>query len=468
MNLEELVKELLIRVELLSQRVKELEVENKELHRRLNQDSNNSSKPPSSDSIFKKSERPRKGKNGKRKRGAQPGHKGNKLVKSIQVDHKISHPVACCPSCLCKDLEILNTHSKQVLDIPIPKIEVTEHLIYNYNCNNCGEKVSSPISKELKQEAQYGSNIKALVNYLNVYQLIPYKRLTELIEVLYGHKISQGSISNFNKEMSNNLSGFVAQVKASLSTSSSVIHGDETGCMVSKILHWVHVCCDKTRTLLQGHANRGRQAMDDMGILEKSVGVLIHDRWSSYNYYEHITHGLCNAHIIRELKSIEENQQLSWASKIKKQLLRAKEYKDQNNLDPNRARRLQKQYEAILRKQRPYYQEIERQLKLAKPKGWLKRSKDHNLFKAMWKYRNEILLFIYREDVPFDNNQAERDLRMLKVKMKISNHFQSLDWLNVHATIKSYISTAQKKKLDIFKCIQNAHQNPELATLVGV
>ena len=122
---------MLLHVELLSARVKELEVENKELRRRLNQDSNNSSKPPSSDSIFKKPYRPQKGKRGSLKRGAQAGHKGNKLKKSTQVDHKVLHRLDSCPSCLSKDLEILNTRTKQVFDIPIPKIEVTEHLIYN-------------------------------------------------------------------------------------------------------------------------------------------------------------------------------------------------------------------------------------------------------------------------------------------------------------------------------------------------
>jgi transposase len=109
------------------------------------------------------------------------------------------------------------------------------------------------------------------------------------------------------------------------------------------------------------------------------------------------------------------------------------------------AQRIQKKYESILRTQRPYYQEQEKLLRIEKPKGHLKRSKDHKLFTALWKHRKAILLFMYQQEVPFDNNQAERDLRMLKVKMKISNHFQTVQWLNVHATIRSFISTAQKR-----------------------
>jgi transposase len=292
--------------------------------------------------------------------------------------------------------------------------------------------------------------------------------LTELIEVVYGHKISQGSISNFNKELNDKLCGFVEQVKLSLSQTSKVLHSDETGCMASKALYWVHVYSDKTRTLLQGHANRGRQAMNEIGILNNATGVLIHDRWSSYMGYDQLEHSLCNAHLIRQLKGIAENQRVTWAPQIQKMLMRAKEYKSENGLHLKRAQTLQKRYEAILRKQRPYYQEQERLLRLKKPKGRHKRKPDHKLFLALWKYKKEILLFMYKHEVPFDNNQAERDLRMFKVKMKISNHFLTEKWLNVHATIRSFISTAQKKNLDIIKCLQNAHLNSELATKVAV
>lgn len=276
-------------------RVEELEKENEALRRRLNKDSSNSSKPPSSDSIFKRPERKprgkRRNKSGK-KPGGQIGHKGNKLTKFETVDHKEDHALDHCPCCQSKDLNLIKTRVHQVLDIPLPKLEVTEHTSYNYTCGGCGEQVSSAIAQELKQEVQYGPKIKALVNYLSIYQLIPFKRLTELIEDIYGQRISQGSISNFNKEMSDKLDGFVDQVKSTLSKVGQVVHGDETGCMVSKILHWVHVYSDKTRTFLQGHAKRGHEAMDAIGVLIMLQGVLIHDRYRSYEKYVHLEHGL--------------------------------------------------------------------------------------------------------------------------------------------------------------------------------
>ena len=476
MNLEDQIRNLTAlvdrqnkQIEWLRNRVNDLEKENKELRVRLNQDSHNSSKPPSSDSIFRKSERPSRKNKNKRKPGGQSGHKGNKMTKFAIADFKQDHQLECCPCCQSKDIEVVKMLCKQVLDIPIPKIEVTEHQLYEYQCQKCGQQIRNPLANELKQEVQYGPNIKSLVNYLSVYQLIPYKRLTELIEVMCGHKISQGSISNFNKELSVKLTSFMAQLKTVFTNPDQVIHVDETGCMVSKVLHWMHVYSTKTKTLLQGHNKRGKQAMDHIGILDKAQGTVIHDRFCSYNSYNQLAHGLCNAHLIRELKSIEENQQLKWSTDIKKLLLRAKDFKDNNQLSKARAKRLQDKYEALLREQRPYYKKIEKQLKGKQSKrGRTKRSTDHNLFNALWKYRTQILKFMYNANVPFDNNQAERDLRMLKVKMKVSNQFKTDTWMNVHATIRSFISTAQKQNRNIIDCILQVHQNPVFASQLGV
>lgn len=475
MNLEDQVKLLLsvveqqkLQIDLLVRKIEELEKENRELRRRLNMDSSNSNKPPSSDSIFKKSQRPSRNKNRKRKPGGQFGHDGSKLTKFEHVDLYEDHSLNICSCCHSKDLHFIKSSTKQIVDIPIPKIEVTEHTLYDYKCNKCGQKISSPISKTLNQEVQYGPNIKSLVTYLNVYQLIPYKRLTELVEAIYGHKISQGSISNFNKEINEKLKGFINQLKTSFIEPNQVLHSDETACMVSKIMHWVHVYSNGTRTLLQGHTKRGRQAMDEIGILNNATGTLIHDRLSSYKGYDQMEHGLCNAHIIRELKAIEENQKLAWTGEIRKILVNAKEYKDRNKLHLKRAKIIQLKYEKILRAQRPYYRKLDNIIKEKNTRGKPKRSKDHNLFMALWEYKKEILLFMYRQEVPFDNNQAERDLRMFKVKMKISNHFLTEQWLNVYATIRSFISTAQKQNLNILNSLQKVYLNPEFATKLAV
>ena len=340
MNLEKRIAELLRKVEQqseiiskLERRIAEVEAENRELRRRLNMYSGNSSKPPSSDSLFKRTERPSRKRKTKKKPGGQPGHTGYQLKKFAQVDYSIDHQVKQCPNCQSDALALKDLRFRQVADIPQPRLEITEHRLYAYQCKCCGSSVHSDLYNELKQEVQYGPRIKALVNYLNVYQLIPYKRLTALIEDLYGHKISQGSISNFNAALSDKLESFIDQLKRTLTQSVSIMHSDETGCMVSKTLHWLHVYSDKKRTLLQGHCNRGRQAMDHIGILNHAKGTVVHDRFTSYSGYEHIEHALCNAHLLRDLKSVE-NEELSWPGEIKNLLLRAKQYKENDDLPP--------------------------------------------------------------------------------------------------------------------------------------
>lgn len=469
-NLEDQIIILLAKIETLTNRLEKVEHENKQLRRRLNMDSSNSSKPPSSDSIFKRPDRqyPQKQlRKSNKKPGGQPGHKGNHLTKFEQVDFYEDHYMESCPLCDSSSLEIVDDRIKQVVDIPAPKIEITEHYVYRYQCRHCGHVSNSDQYDQLKQEVQYGPRIKALVSYLNVYQLVPYKRLTQLIEDLYGHKISQGSISNFNKSLSSQLSDFISQLKDSLVGKDQVVHSDETGCLVSKDLHWMHVYSDASKTLLEGHKKRGKQAMDEIGVLPQAQGTIVHDRYTSYSSYKQVEHALCNAHIVRELKSIEE--QISWAGEIKKCLLQAKHYKDTQALTTVRITKLQTEYDKILRRQRRHYQQIEASLKLKKNrKGRLKRSTDHNLFNALQKSTHEVLKFMYVKEVPFDNNQAERDLRMLKVKMKISNQFKTPEWMNVHANIRSYISTVHKQHKNILEYLNIALVDPIKAAQLAV
>lgn len=463
--LTELIEHQNKRIKILENRIAESEQENKELRRRLKQDSSNSGKPPSSDSIFKRSTRISKKGGSSKKPGGQQGHKGNKLKRFEQVDSVQEHCFEQCPHCQGEELSVVRKISRQILDIPVPRLEATDHIFYEYKCAICKELVKDPKMDELKQQVQYGPNIKSLVNYLNVYQIIPYKRLTELIEVIYGHKISQGSISNFNKEASFKLSTFIHGVKQKLRGEKAIVHADETGCMVSKQLSWVHVYSNEMVTLLEGSSYRGKKAMDEINILPQMKGTVIHDRWSSYFQYEDVRHGLCNAHLLRNIKAVQENSNMGWLEEIKQVLLRAKE---EGKLKKKSRQYRRSKFENILRKQRAHYQKQDEILRKQKDKGPLKRGPEHRLFIALWKYRREILLFLDDEKVPFDNNQAERDLRMLKVKMKVSNQFKSMEWLNVHTAIRSFISTAQKQKLNLFQCLKYLHANPISDSLMTV
>lgn len=465
MDLQELSKEELIDIiERLMLRVSELEA-------RLSQDSSNTSKPPSSDPLWKRGTRKNKNtrKNSGMKPGGQKGHKGHKLKKFKHPDKIESHQLSHCPICGSDDIEQQTVIRRQVLDIPEPKFEVTEHEIYQYKCSCCRNKVQGGMSLGLNQEIQYGQRLKGLVSYFNVYQLIPYKRLTEALYHLFGIKISQGTISNFNKELQKGVRPYMEAAHQLFISDASLIHSDETGCMVNKRLHWVHVYSDSVKTLLFGHAKRGKEAMQDIAILNQTKATVIHDRFHSYLTYSDIEHGLCNAHILRELKAIVPNTPNDWPDQIKNLLLEAKKKKDQQPLTKRQITRLIHKYENILRKQRSYYQKKENKLKqINTTRGKPKRSKDHNLYIALWKHRNMILKFITDPLVPFDNNLAERDFRMLKVKMKISNQFKTAEWLTVHNDIRSYISTAIKQNLNIFECIYQAFNNPEFAAKLAV
>jgi transposase len=440
----------------------ELRQENAELKRRLSQNSTNSSKPPSSDPLWDRSERTKKKRyNFQRKPGGQKGHRGYKLKRSDHVDHVIEHCLDECPSCKTKSLNQIACLTRQVLDIPPLQMEVTDHKFYKYQCSCCGHRCIDKKESKLCQEVQYGHRIKSLVTYLNVYQLIPYKRLVELIQSVFKHKISQGSISNFTKGMSDDLDLFINELKQGLTVNDEVINSDETGIVVDGQLKWAHVYSNTKKTYLAIHDKRGCEAIDQIGILPKMKGILIHDRFGSYFQYENVQHGLCNAHILRDIKASQENDYKPWLSEIKKILLYSHKAKTKGKLKKNSVKFLKLKYERILRTQRNYYHSIDKQ----HPNHNYKKSLDHKLYNALWKHRHKTLLFLENKNVPFDNNQAERDLRMLKVKTKISNIFKSNYWAQIHLNIRSYISTLQKNNLDILdgltsiqKDIQHANQ----------
>lgn len=210
------------------------------------------------------------------------GQKGNKLKKFNHVDYLIEHRIDQCPTCQDTNLHEIASTTRQVLDIPPLKMEVTEHRFYKYQCACCGNICVNQKLKELSQVIQYGHRIKSLVTYLNVYQLIPYKRLVEMIQSVFKHKISQGSISNFTNEISDHLGGFISELKQGFTAKDQVVHSDETGIIVDGQLKWTHVYSNSQKTYLAIHDKRGCTAIDQIGILPNMKGILIHDRFKPY------------------------------------------------------------------------------------------------------------------------------------------------------------------------------------------
>ena len=408
----------------------------KELLSRQNspKNSNNSSIPPSQDRFRKtKSTRTKS----KRKSGGQKGHKGSNLKMVSLADALVIHQVDSCTHCLESLPEDFTEYeARQVFDLPPITIRVTEHRVQVKKCSTCGTKNKASFPEEIKCKTQYGNQLKALVVYLQNYQMLPFARCSELILDLTGHSISQGSLANFQKQCYDNLEDYQAETKELLLTQ-NVLHADETGIKVNGKNNWIHVLSNSKITLFEAHKKRGKEAINQIGVLENYKGNLVHDRFASYFSYQ-CGHSLCNAHILRELNYIDEAFEAPWAKEMKKLLVRAKNKKDK---DPN----MQSSY---------YNRTYTKYVSLIRPiivgyDSKYKKTDEQRLAFGLEKHKRLFLKFIQQPEVPFDNNQAERDLRMIKVKQKVSGCFRSEINAQYFARIRGYISTLKKNQKPI-------------------
>lgn len=431
----------------------------KELEGRLNQNSSNSSKPPSSDGFKKRIANLRK-QSGK-KPGGQQGHSGKTLEMSSVPDEIVLHlPTAsCCCCCGRNDWMELPVEVAQVVDIPRIKAKVTEHRKVKYKCKICGDVSSGSFPEGVAaNKAQYGSVIQGLAVYFNQYHFIPYQRLSEMFSDCFDITLSQGSLVNFMQKASKHLLTFEEHLREAL-VSSPVLHSDETGMRCEGKTQWVHTVSNDRLTYYQLDEHRGTKALGQIAILPNYTGHLVHDRYASYFQYDQMSHSLCNAHLLRELKYLEEQESCCWAKDIKNLLLKAKEHKEQNALVRTHYKtRIANQYQNLVH---PLLKKEERKMKKyssAKPvcRGKPKRSKAHNLLLALAKHQQAVLSFITEPNVPFDNNLAERDLRMIKTKQKVSGCFRSEKGGDIFCLIRSYLSTLRKNNQNILQGIQDA------------
>ena len=424
-----------------------------ELEMLLRKNSNNSSKPPSSDGLKRTIKNNREKSN--RKPGAQNGHEGSGLSPFTEVDKEMECKVEgkCnCGADLSRQKTIC-TEKRQIIDLPEKLFEIIEYLVEVKQCQ-CGKIHKGQL--DYHQRVQYGKRIKALLVYMNIQQQIPFERLQEFIKDIIGLTISDGLIQSSTQQCSDALKNSLAQIEQGL-LESTTIHADETGARCEGKTNWLHSASNQLYTLYFFHPKRGNEAMDAMGILPKYTGTLIHDRWASYDKYKCI-HALCNSHLLRELKFMHEEMKRAWAEKLKLILQMSNERKKTGNLTKHWRTRIRNQIESIVASALP------KEPKAAfiqgrrgkKPKG-----KAIRLLEVFKTRLDEVLLFLYREDVPFDNNQAERDLRMMKLKQKISGCFRSKKGIEMFCKIRSYISTVKKQNKNVWQAITLAMQgNP--------
>jgi transposase len=438
-------------IKILIDKINHLEARVQELEEQISKDSHNSHKPPSSDNPNKKKRKPKSLRKKGGKVGGQDGHKGTNLKQSLNPDIVI--PINTEGKCSCGlDLsaeKCVGQEKRQQFDIPEINITVTEYQADIVICSKCGKTHTAQFPEGINAPVFYGPNIKSLIVYLKHYGFISYERLAEFFEDVIGHSISQGTFVNTVNEYAKKIEHNVESIKEKLINGKSV-HFDETGLRVEGSRYWLHNAGNNNFTYYFIHKNRGKIAMDEMGILPFFKGVAIHDHWDSYYLYSVCLHSLCNAHHLRELIFFEEQNEV-WAKKIKKCLLNAKEKIDKDPvLSEKRILYYKRRLQRCINEGLKIHPHIN---KKNRTRGRPKQSKAHNLLKRLKKHIGDVIRFLSDEDVPFDNNLAERDNRMMKVQQKISGTFRSWRGAQNFCIIRSYLSTARKQGYSVYKAV---------------
>jgi len=432
-----------------------------QLEDKLSKNSRNSSKPPSSDGFNKpdrtKSLRKRSGK----KPGGQKGHEGKFLNHVEKPDEIEYHHIIDC-ICCGKVLHTRKTDGiikRQVVELPELKLIVTEHQGEVKICPDCLTENVADFPENVKNAAQYGPRAKAFGVYLNNQHFIPYHRTNQVFEDLFGCSISEGSLFNFNKDCYERLEESEKRIKSEL-IGSEIAHFDETGMRLSGKSYWLHSASTILATYYAFHKKRGKEAMDDIGILPNYNGRAIHDDWPSYYHYD-CKHGACNEHYLREFNFIDEQKKEKWAGKMSACLLRIKDCVEywstlQNSLPKNLQRYFENKYDRILREGFEYHKNYKNVIPCIGKRGKKKQPPGKNLLDRLKKHKDAVLAFMYDFDVPFDNNLAERDIRMAKLKQKISGCYRSIEGAKYFCRIRGIISTLRKRNMNILESLQLA------------
>lgn len=420
------------------------------LEGRLAKTSRNSHRPSSSE-PFRKGRSPLERPKGLAS-GGQKGHTGHRLEPVSEPDHRVIHPVCNCAHC-GQDLSEIPSQGgpkRQVFELPPLQVQVTEHEGELKQCPSCGTVNESVFPWDVSQPTQYGSRVKALATYFMHQHFLSSERTQEVFRDVLGCPLSEGSLYCFVKECGQGLVPAEEALREILQES-PVVHFDETGLRVNSTLHWVHSASTTEATLYTVHPKRGKEGMEAGDVLPHFEGVAVHDGWKNYWQYE-CGHSLCNAHIVRELTFVEETEGHPWAGRMKNVLLTlcsaTRAWKQGMAAFPEEAVAVgRKEYETILAEADEVYTPGVR----GKP-----RSKGECLLDRLWNDRDAILAFTEVEEIPFTNNQAEQDIRMVKVKQKVSGSFRTFLGATLFCRIRSVISTVRKNKRNVLETLSDA------------
>lgn len=417
-------------------------------------DSRTTHAPPSTDPRPKpRSRRRRSGK----KSGGQPGHAGHRLEPVAKPDQVVDHRLT---QCQCgTDLRrqpVTEIVRHQVFDLPPIALEVTEHRCERKVCPSCQRQSTALAPEGARQPTQYGPNLAGWAVYLTVGHFVPVARTCELIRTLTGSRPSQGWVLACQQRLSRQLDGFIERTTELLRAAATVCC-DETGIRFGGKRKWLHVCCTAMLTLLLVSRHRGSKGTRALGILD-SVRVAVHDNYPSYFRFG-CAHGLCNAHHQRELIYVKLELKQQWAGRMIRVLLDGKRLKELYHTSGKRVpdelvERIRQRYRRALE---AGYAEIPPPLaRRPGQRGRIKRGKARCLLDRLRIRERETLLFLVDPDVPWENNQAERDVRMMKAQQKVSGGFRTEAGAHIFARCRSYLDTMRKQDQDIMTGIMAA------------
>lgn len=432
-----------------------------ELKEQINKNSKNSSKPPSSDGLKKPSPKSLRKPSGK-KAGGQEGHPGTHLSVITKPDDIIGHMPSACEGCLhykmCKGTACV-AERRHVIDAVVT-VNVTEHQLLEIPiCMLHKDTRKGVFPTDIKATVQYGENLQALSVALNTVGAVSVKRTHEILSGVFNIPIATGTISNMVKRCADAVSETVNTIKQKV-IESGLGHFDETGTRVDKKLWWVHDASNCEFTYLDISPKRGHLGMEQCGVLPLFRGIAMHDCWASYWSYTDMQHAVCCAHLLRELTGIIENHsEQKWASAFIDLLLDMKKVKEKaieagkESLSYYHYHKFDKRYKELIKQAR---EENPLPVTTERKRGRKKKGKILALVERLDNYKASICLFIHNFMVPFDNNQAERDIRMIKVKTKVSGCFRSEEGARDYLKIMSYIGTAHKQGYKAYDAIKKA------------
>ncbi len=421
----------------------------------LLKDSSNSSKPPSSDGFKRKTKSRRVA--GKANPGGQKGHPGSTLKRVAVADEvQLHQPPQRCTTCGSKlDMRTatVDAQGRQVMDLPAIRMTVVEHRLQRVRCR-CGQVHAGCYPAGVTQAAQYGPGIKAAVVYLTQYQHVPMKRCARLMRDLFGVTMSPASVHGAIAQAHAVVAPFVRVLGESL-LQAPVVHFDETGMRVGTKLHWMHSASTDDAVVYQVHARRGYKALEAFNLLPRFKGVAVHDGWPSY-YRFNVRHALCNAHHLRELAFVVDSTGQQWAQDMMNLLVEMNRvvHASQNGvLSKHAAAAYRGRYRQILEQGRQHNPQRLTDPTRRDKRGGIKQSITYNLIKRLDEHADDVLRFTSHALVPFTNNLAERDLRMPKLKQKVSGCYRRLAGAQAYCSIRSYIGTLQKQSKDLIPAL---------------